>query len=1119
MRTCSEASPRSHTVAPRCGCYPRRVLKVTKLGLGQQAYFEKQVAQGMDDYYSGKGEAPGEWRGRLATELGLAGQVSAAQFNALLAGVDPRDPDLEQALVAGRKGERKVAAYDLTFSAPKSVSVLAAVADDGVSRHLREAHEAAVSAALEFLEDEAARVRRGHGGEIVEKAGGLVAASYRHRMSRSLDPQLHTHVIAANLAPGRDGRWTSLDARPLYRMAKAAGTIYQAHLRAEVVERLALSWREPVKGLAELEGVDQGVLDEFSQRRHELRRAALEQGLNLDALSIRQREKLSLQTRSRKQYAVETNEWRDEVRARAAEHGLDRAELARLMSGRAVAPEAVTVGDTLNELTGPDGLTEMSNAFERADAIIGVAGACRQGMRGEAVLAATDELLERADVLPVVGSVLDRRWTTAELAAVEQRLIARAVGRAREGVAQLSDVGVRRAVQASERTPNDEQYAAVLGVATSGNGVDVIEARAGTGKTYVAGLLREAYEANGHVVIGVAPTGAAARTLTDEAGIRSWTLHSMLGEIERYGGLSRGTVVLLDEAGMADTRHVEQLLDHARSAGVKVVAVGDSEQLPSVQAGGWLRSVGNQVGRYELRDTMRQNSADERRALGALHAGTPGVWLNFAEQHDQLALYRRDEKALAAAIDAWTEAVAKHGVDQAVLISRDNAMRGLLNAGARQHWDEQGRLGARVDYGPIEVAEGDRIICRNNDRLVDVDNGTRGVVRAVDDRRVLLETDAGTVRELPASYVAEHVEYAYALTGHGMQGATVEWAGVVATPEHMTKGWSYTALSRAREKTMLYVSDEGPEADPNKEQEGPVLREVRDYASLRARIELRMHERDDEDLAVEQLPEPFIGAGRAGDERVVGAPDSRTPIQERGAEPTPAARPGDWQLALIELRDEHERIGLQIEGLPVREVERLDALAGEHHDLLARRREQVTRLEALGDRPGRGAGSGADERRRLGAFIAANDERLQAMQQQHKALRAQVAEETGRDAKAVRDELRGLRERQHQLEEQQAAVRDRAVAHAIENPPAWVEPTIGPRPIMDGPMLTAWEKAIRETTRAQLEMDPAAPLDRGLPATPDDTRFAAWRRADEAVRAANRRTGREAVPDVGRDLA
>ena len=161
------------------------MLSIGKLALGQQRYYEQQVAQGHDDYYSGRGEAPGEWAGDGAEALGLSGQVSAAQFNALLQGRDPRAPGMR--LRAGNS-EPTIAAFDLTFSAPKSVSVLFAIAPAEVSAALVEAHEEAVRGALGNLEEAAVFVRRGAGGARFEHAGGLIAAAYRHRMSRALDP-------------------------------------------------------------------------------------------------------------------------------------------------------------------------------------------------------------------------------------------------------------------------------------------------------------------------------------------------------------------------------------------------------------------------------------------------------------------------------------------------------------------------------------------------------------------------------------------------------------------------------------------------------------------------------------------------------------------------------------------------------------------------------------------------------------------------------------------------------------------------------------------------------------------------------------------------------------------
>ena len=255
------------------------MLSIGKIALGQHRYYEQQVAQGRDDYYSGRGEAPGEWAGTGSEALGLSGRVRAQQFTTLLAGYDPRG-----AAVRLRSSDRdpKVVALDLTFSAPKSISVLAAVAPEEITAELILAHEQALRAALVYLEDTAVHVRRGHDGHEVQRGEGLIAAAYRHRMSRALDPQLHTHVVAANLTRGPDGRYTALHGAPLYRAAKTAGFLYQAHLRALVTQRLRLQWGPVHKGAAELYDMPPAVLEGFSKRRRQMLREARNGGIGLN---------------------------------------------------------------------------------------------------------------------------------------------------------------------------------------------------------------------------------------------------------------------------------------------------------------------------------------------------------------------------------------------------------------------------------------------------------------------------------------------------------------------------------------------------------------------------------------------------------------------------------------------------------------------------------------------------------------------------------------------------------------------------------------------------------------------------------------------------------------------
>ena len=234
------------------------VLTIGKLGssAGQLEYYERQVAAGVEDYYAGRGEVPGVWLGAGVEGLGVAvgSRVEREGFMALMRGCHPVDGSLLRSM--GRSST--VAALDLTFSAPKSVSVLFAVAGGEVLPALVEAHERAVAAAVVFLEREACRTRRGHGGADRVPGEGFVAAAYRHRLSRAGDPQLHTHVVVGNLTRA-DGRYTALDAHALYEYKSSAGAVYRAVLRAEIRERLPwVSWTRTARGLFEIDGVPQG---------------------------------------------------------------------------------------------------------------------------------------------------------------------------------------------------------------------------------------------------------------------------------------------------------------------------------------------------------------------------------------------------------------------------------------------------------------------------------------------------------------------------------------------------------------------------------------------------------------------------------------------------------------------------------------------------------------------------------------------------------------------------------------------------------------------------------------------------------------------------------------------
>jgi conjugative relaxase-like TrwC/TraI family protein len=1086
------------------------VLSIGKLVLGQQRYYERQVAHGEDDYYAGRGEAPGQWVGSGAGELELSGRVSSAQFSRLLSGSDPREPG---ARLRSQVGEPSVAALDLTFSAPKSVSVLAAIAPEGVAHELVASHELALRGALEYLEQEALFVRRGHGGARFERAGGLVAAAYRHRMSRALDPQLHTHVVAANLARSADGRWTALHHPSLYRAAKTAGYLYQAQLRAEVSERLGLRWGPVRMGAAELADVPEAVLSEFSKRRREMQRAAENGGIGLDTKASA--ESAALATRERKEYGLDTHTWREEVTARAGELGLGEREVRVLVSeGRERSTESRGHDESVeervfgDELVSSRGLTERANSFDGREVLQEFASAATDGASVQEIRAKAARFAERWDVIHLD----DGTMTTAELLETEWRLIDAALARGGEGTGAI-DPELDHALARVDRPLSSDRAAAVRVTVSSGDGVSVIQALAGTGKTYTAGVLRELYETAGYQVLGVAPTARAARELAEQAGIPARTPDRLLLDSERHGdGLPARCVLVFDEAGMAPTRASARLLEAAKDAGAKVVAIGDPGQLTSVQAGGWLRTVGERLGAVSLTEVMRQRDPAERRALGALHELKPQPYIKWARSQRRIETFADRGQALRSAIEVWATASASLPSGQAVMIARDNRARQELNDAARELWRALGLLGEEHSYGPVSLAVGDRVICRRNDRHHDVDNGMRGTVRHLDPQRVVIDTDGGLVRELPAGYVEEHLEHAYALTGHGMQGATVEAAIVVASPHELSAGWSYTALSRARRETRLLIYEQ---QETRERSELAPRDPAQDRSDLLARAEARMAERDSEDLAIERLPE----AGRADDQalKVAHAVQGEEP-QERGAlraEP-PLSDPASTA-RLRELGELIERAEAQLQALPrgvLREIDELEA----HATTLAEQRETLKERLAALPAPRRRFGRIRDEHPLERAHYGTT---INAIERQYERLlteRDRLASELG-DPQELRAERDGIESELRALEREQTELRDRLTEREIQQPSGWVREAFGERP--KGPASRwVWERGVREAARYRVEYELDDPSDTLGPQPEQREQKRDWERARQAIERSQRQLGREVTVerDSGWDL-
>jgi conjugative relaxase-like TrwC/TraI family protein len=792
------------------------MVSVGKLAVGQADYYLEQagarvsraasVGSGVEDYYAGGPEAAGRWLGGGRQSLRLAGPVAPEDLRALLDGMSP---GTHGSLTGART---RVPGFDVTFSAPKSVSLLFGLGHTGMQSAVLAAHTAAVEDALAYFEREVAVARRGHNGSRLVRGRGLVAAAFVHRTSRAGDPQLHTHVLVANAVQDESGRWSALDGRRVYQHARTAGFLYQARLRAELTSRLGVEWTPVRRGVADVSGVPRPALRAFSRRRVEVEEALRTAGLTSAAAA----QAAVLATRRAKDRRLSAEMLRPEWVERAERLGLASDLIAGLTGHR--APRRVTaedLGRIVEQLVGAEGLTKHASTFTRADAL---RAACELLPGGADVsVAELERTVDRMLASPAVIAVLrpqgrppsDFRYTTVDLLRLEQHIL-NAADAASSTDGPMASPHALGAALRDRPSLASEQVRMVERLAGSPKRIGVVVGKAGTGKTFALDAARAAWTASGVPVVGAAVANRAARELSDGAGIPSTSLTSLLLAARRRA-LPASVVVVLDEASMAGTRQLAELLDHVERARGKLVLVGDDRQLPAVDAGGAFATLVRRTPTIRLAENRRQEERWEREALDLLRRGDADAALRAYAARGRITVGNDAESTRAGLVRDWWQSGGPEG---GVMIAFRRADVADLNRRARAHMSAAGRLGeVTLEVGGWHFAEGDHILLRRNDRRIGVANGERGVVHAVDPARRTLSVEiGGRTVDLDKAYldarIGRSVQPGYAITGHAAQGTTVARAYVLGS-EAAYREWGYVAMSRGRQLNRFYVVGRG----------------------------------------------------------------------------------------------------------------------------------------------------------------------------------------------------------------------------------------------------------------------------------------------------------------------
>ena len=877
------------------------------------SYLTDEVAKGRENYYVAAsemaGEPVGQWFGTGAADLGLTGDVDPAVLEAVYSRLlDPRDPTIgsreqwdeaaslpigrrhfktpeemyahllhqepaeatperraELWVEAGQKSRQGVAFLDVTFSAPKSVSVVGVaferaaveaesqgkVEEAAVWRLHHQAVEHAVvegaRASIHYLEEVAGFSRGGRSDAIQWiDAHRWVVAQFLQHDSRDRDPQLHVHQAVLNAVECEDGKWRAIDTAAVFAHKAAAGAVGDRAMEEYLARTLGLRLEARPDGKSrEIVGVPVEVLEMFSGRTRAIGKRAADLVERFTATMGREpspleRGRLAKQatmlTRKGKSHDGETG---DERLSRWAQQ--TSSEVGTTLAG--IAEQVLAA----RQDAGPTGEWSPSDVIEWALAEVAEGSAtwtrshlmhtineqlpANLGMSQEETRTLLESLTDAAladdesvrltpepdlslrpaefllrdgrDVFQRPGA---ERYATRQQIADEWKLRqhAKAVGAQRVETMAVEDL-LRRFADAGV-TLGPDQARAVRGVATSGARVETLTAAAGTGKTVVVGAIAGLWASTGRPVIGLAPSQVAADVMADE-GVPSVNIERWLRTREE---VEDGTLVVVDEAGMASTQQLVQVRERVEKAGGKLLLVGDPRQLGAVGPGGALADVVEHVESYELVEVRRFREGWERGTSLGLRDGDAAA-LDVYERHGRVRTGGIQEDAERAALRAWLGDTVSG--KESILLVGSNEAAGRLSGEARAALVERGSVeesGHYLGRDGNTAGKGDLIQARRNGWHINgtpINRATYRVVDVVEGGSLVVEPTGGTSTRqvtLPAKYVAEHVSLAYASTVHAAQGRTVDTGHSVISGSTSTAN-AYVSLTRGKECNTAWV--------------------------------------------------------------------------------------------------------------------------------------------------------------------------------------------------------------------------------------------------------------------------------------------------------------------------
>lgn len=795
---------------------------------GVVEYAEKGILndqnKGREDYYLEDGTAPAVMLGGGWEALGKSdSNYDRKAFSNALEGKNLAG----ETLVSGRgDGSKRVPGFDLTFSSDKSISIAWAAADEVQRRAIEAAHDRAVKAAVEHIEQRFNLANEGKGGNE-QVSAKIAAAAFRHGTSRAQDPDLHTHVVVSNLAVKADGKIVSLNAREIYHRQHEAGAIYRAELARELQQQgFEIARHGRGNQFIRIAGVPKEIEDYYSKRRAEIE-SKMTSGQTHGG-AARAAEAAALSTREGKK-EIDATQLREAWRAEMAERGFTSEKLKELKKHKEVPHklEAVDEAAILSKLT------EHNSTFGKNDVWreMAIAG---QGVWNAQEIAERAELLMKSQELVklIHAETGNIRYSTRDMRDIEQRLVDQA-GELRTSVAhRVDETALQKSIEQFEARKGwslSSDQRGSLSAMTTGGDLALIQGAAGTGKSVSMEVAADAWRAAGYRVRGLAPSGKAAAELAG-AGIETDTIAGALMRnrvsIDAKGRewppkdpITSADVLVIDEAGMAGSRDTGELIRSAREAGAKIVFVGDTKQLQAVAAGGAFAALQKRYGvDAELTDVRRQQNEWGRAAVTAARHGEMADALEHFNERGLLHIVESRDEAMAVTLAAWEKHYQHARPASSVMLGNTNAEVHQLNQLAREKLKNAGFIGglgaetntenrAGASLGKREFLEGERVVFLRNAKIgadkMPIKNGQTGTIERIalakDGKayEITVKQDSGqAVKFRTDEYKA--IDYSYALTTHKAQGITADHVSIMASGNMQNLHSTYVQMTRMK---------------------------------------------------------------------------------------------------------------------------------------------------------------------------------------------------------------------------------------------------------------------------------------------------------------------------------